>query len=92
MAVPHAESTAAIAHRLKATREALGFDKQSDFAKQLGLDKSSYNLFENGKRRLTNAVALRLRRKFGISLDWLYCGDVSSLPNKITSKLGAVAA
>lgn len=92
MAVPQAESTAAISYRLKATREALGFSKQIDFAKALGLDKSSYNLFENGQRRLTIAVAQRLRRKFGISLDWTYCGDASQLPSKIIAKLGTLAA
>lgn len=92
MAVPNAESTAAIARRLKATREALGFSTQHEFATALGVDRSSYNLFENGKRRLTNDVALKMRRKFNISLDWIYCGEASQLPVGLTAKLGSVAA
>lgn len=92
MAVAHAESTAAIARRLKATREALGYPTQNEFAKALGVDRSSYNLFENGKRRLTNDVALKMRRKFGISLDWIFCGEVSQLPVGLIAKLGSVAA
>lgn len=92
MADPHAESTEAIARRLKATRDALGFQQQTDFAKALGIHKSTYNLFESGERRITITVAQRLRRKFGISLDWIYAGDAAQLPAHIITKLAPLAA
>lgn len=92
MAEPNLESNEAIARRLKATREALGFDQQNEFAKTLGLAPSSYNLFETGQRRMTLSAATRLRRRFGVSLDWIYCGDASALPAHLVKKLAPLAA
>ncbi len=53
-----------IARRLIALRKRLGFEKQSDFAKEIGLEKSSYNPFEtrrtpsHAKRRATHPAAI----------------------------------
>lgn len=86
------ESNQAIGRRLKATREALGYEQQNEFAKTLGLAASSYNLFETGQRRITLTSAQRMRRRFGVSLDWVYCGDASALPSHLMKKLAQLAA
>jgi transcriptional regulator with XRE-family HTH domain len=77
-----------IARRLIALRKKLGFEKQADFAKAIGLEKSSYNPFETGERPLTLNAARRIRRRFGISLDWLLFGDLGQPSQNIAIELG----
>lgn len=81
-----------IASRLVATREALDFDSQAEFAKEIGLTKTKYNPFETGKRRITIDAAKAIRSKFAIPLDWIYCGDPSRLPVEVYRKLRRRAA
>lgn len=69
-----------IIQRLIAARLKLGFEKQSDFAKALGVGKNVYNPFEKGTRPITLDVARRIRKRFGISVDWLLFGDIGQ-PN-----------
>ncbi len=80
--MPQEESKDAIAARLKATRLALGFDRQSQFAKALGSEVTAqrWNNYESGRDRLTLNVALIICRKFPqVTLDWLFRGDRSTL-------------
>ena len=80
------------ATRLVATREALGFAKQSDFCREIGVEKNVYNPFEKAKRPITIAVARKIKRRFGISLDWTLDGDSDLLPAHLYRKLGQIAA
>jgi DNA-binding XRE family transcriptional regulator len=75
------------AGRLRATRLALNHTKQNKFAQILGVDKSSYNLMEKGKRPVTLDVGRALYEKFGISLDWLFEGNAAQLPSHLITKL-----
>lgn len=68
-----------ISNRLAALREKLGLD-QVAFAKSLGIEKNTYNAYERGKRPLTIETAKKIRRRYGISVDWLLFGDVGQ-PN-----------
>lgn len=86
------ESLSEIANRLKMTREALGFEAQIDFCKEIGVEHNIYNPFEKGKRRITLDVAKKIKKRFGIPLDWVYCADPAQLPAKIYRKLAAKAA
>lgn len=79
-----------IARRLVRTREALGLS-QIAFCGQIGVEKNVYNPFEKGHRRITLDVALKIRARFGVSLDWIYCGDVAHLPVELYQKLAAAA-
>lgn len=90
--LPMAESVKDIARRLVETREALGFQSQVDFCREIGVEKNVYNPFEKGKRRITIDVALKIRRRFGIPIDWVFCGDPAALPANIYRKLGRSAA
>ena len=78
-----------ISARLKALRIALGYKHQNAFATELGIEKNTYNPFENGKRPLTFEVACRIRRRFGISVDWLFFGDMGQVSNDILLKIGS---
>lgn len=68
-----------IANRLAALREKLGLD-QAAFAKALGIEKNTYNAYERGKRSLSIETAKKIRRRYGISVDWLLFGDIGQ-PN-----------
>ena len=75
------------AKRLVRTRLALGYMTQSAFAEQLGIGSPQYSVFESGKRRISLGVALLIWEKFGVSLDWIYCGDAAGLPAALYKKL-----
>lgn len=68
-----------ISNRLAALREKLGLDQKS-FAESLGIEKNTYNAYERGKRPLTIETAKKIRRRYGISVDWLLFGDIGQ-PN-----------
>lgn len=75
-----------IGARLKATREAFGLNGTA-FAKPAGIDQNRYSQYETGKRTLTMTAALALCRVYGLTLDWLFRGDISGLPHAIAIKL-----
>lgn len=77
---------AAIGERLRVTREALGLD-QRGLCRAVDVGESSYNQFEKGSRPLTIGPALKLCRRFGLTLDWLYRGDPSGLPVRLVEQL-----
>lgn len=87
-----ADSLTDISKRLELTRLALGFDSQVEFCKAIRVQKNLYNPFEKGKRRISLAIAMKIRRKFGISLDWIYFGDPGNLPTNLTRKIESLAA
>lgn len=89
---PMAETVKDIAKRLVQTREALGFPNQVDFCAAIDVAKNVYNPFEKGRRRISVDIALKIRRKFSIPLDWIYCGDSSQLPAKLDRKINRTAA
>ena len=68
-----------VANRLVALREKLQQD-QKTFAHSLGIEKNTYNAYERGKRPLTIETAKKIRKKYGISTDWLLYGDLGQ-PN-----------
>lgn len=77
-----------IAARLKALRLELGYKHQNAFAEELGIEKNTYNPFETGKRPLTFEVACKIRNRFGISVDWLFFGDMGHASNDILLRIG----
>lgn len=80
-----------IANRLIRTRIALGFESQADFCAQIDVQKHVYNPFEKARRRISLDVALKIRDRFGIPLDWTYCGDASRIPAGLFKKISRAA-
>ena len=78
-----------IGKRLKALRLALDIPTQVAFAKELGIEKNTYNPFEKGTRELTFETACLIRKKFRIPIDWLFWGDDEEIPYHIKVKLEA---
>lgn len=77
-----------VAGRLRALQKELGFKTQTAFAEALGIDKSTYSLYVNGHRPLTFETALLIRKQWGISLDWMFFGDLGMAPQSLMLKVG----
>ncbi len=80
-----------IAKRLKALRKELGYKTQVEFAAKLGIDKSTYNLYETATRPLTFETACLIRREFGIPVDWLFFGDMQPSALQTIARIGALS-
>ena len=77
-----------IAGRLEALRVELNIGTQDKFAEEIGLSKSTYSLIKNGKRNLSFETACLMKDKWGISIDWLFYGDVQQSAAQIMTKIG----
>lgn len=75
-----------IGDRLRAVREALELS-QTDISRAIGVRANTYNQWENGKRLIDPLVASRLCDQFGVTMDWIYRGNMSSLPQHLAAKL-----
>jgi transcriptional regulator with XRE-family HTH domain len=63
-----------IGERLKQVRQKAGL-KQKEMAALFGLKMPGYNRIERDKVKLTLDHLITLKKKFGISLDWLITGE-----------------
>ena len=61
-------------------------------ARELDLLKNEYNPFETGSRRITLDAALILKARYGVPLDWVYCGDRLGVSAEILDKWRKIAA
>lgn len=77
-----------IGNRLEALRKELGFKTQDAFAEKLGIDKSTYSSIKNGKRNLSFETACMIRKTWGISVDWLFFGDLQQSAIQVMAKIG----
>lgn len=75
-----------IGARLKALRLALGMS-QVEFYTLAGIAQNAYSQYESGERLLTLPQAIKIREKFGVTLDWLFQGDVSGMPHALAAKI-----
>ena len=75
-----------VGDRLRAVREALELS-QSDVARAIDVRANTYNQWEHGKRLIDPLVASRLCDQFGVTMDWIYRGNMSSLPQHLAAKL-----
>jgi len=55
---------------------------QAEFCRQIGVQKNAYNPFERGYRLITVATALKIKQRFGVSLDWIY-GTIEASPSPV---------
>ena len=82
----HIRSAQDIGARLRHTREALGLN-QREFALRVDLKENRYNQYETGVRPLTIEAALGICEQYGVTLDWLYRGDRSTLPHRLAIEI-----
>ena len=71
-------SAAAIGARLRSFRDMLGLT-QHTFAKRAGLTQQALAQYESGKRKPAVDIAAALCDTYGLTLDYIYRGDVRGL-------------
>jgi transcriptional regulator with XRE-family HTH domain len=82
------KSPADIGRRIAALRLAL--DKnQSAFAALVGLTQPALNNYERGLRRPELDKAMLIVARTGVTLDWLYLGERSGLPQRLLELIAA---
>lgn len=80
-----------IGHRLRLLREALGL-KPAEMADRLGIERTYWSRFENGKRPVTETTAALLADRFGVTLDFLILGKWQGVPMDLAERMRAVDA
>lgn len=73
-----------IGRRLRVIRSFIDLT-QGELGKVTGISQSEYSMFETGERQITVKAANEMCDAFNITLDWIYRGDISSLPRDILS-------
>ena len=79
-----------VAKRLILTRDALN-RTAAEICREIGCKPNRWSQYESGERRITLEIAERLCDKYGLTLDWIYRGDPSGLPQRLDIKERKVA-
>lgn len=79
-------SPKAIGNRLRFLREAKGVKHQTVMAKIVGASQSRYSNWENGIGVIPVEFAVKICSLTGATLDFIYIGNVSSLPMHLASR------
>ena len=66
--------------------------QQQELAKQINVAKSTLAGYESGERPLTMESARRLRKRFGVTLDWLLFGDMQAAAQALMLEIGPAPA
>ena len=82
----HEDHIEAVAARLGRVREILELTKK-EFAEKAELSEQVYGPFENAKRELSLSAAKKLRKTYGLSLEFIYFGKIDDLPHRIATAL-----
>lgn len=92
--MPRPDSNDAIGARLRAIRIAYGYSQgqiremsQAEFARLCDIGAAAWNNAETGDNRIGLDSALKVRRKTGISLDYIFTGDERGLPHALAIEL-----
>jgi len=85
-AAPDPTSLGEIAKRLILLRKSLG-NTQQTMADLIGTSPQAWGNYESGIRRIRVDEGLRLCSALGVTLDWIYRGNMSQLPIELGEKL-----
>jgi len=81
-----------VGKRLTLTRLALGFENQKDFYVATRLGASAYSMWESGDSFPRVEHMMLLCQQFGLTLDWIYRGDLSNVSYSLAVKIREQAA
>lgn len=87
-----ARSLKDIAARLVLTEQALQVTA-AELCRATGIAPNAWSQFKNPekKRRITVDAAFKLKDQYGVTLEWLYDGDISSLPSRLANRIRRAA-
>ena len=83
-----------IAKRLEITQRALG-KKAADIARETSITATEWSQYLNPdkyKRRITLEHAFELQDNYGATIQWIYDGDISTLPDGLSRKVRKLMA
>lgn len=72
--------------RMRISREALGFSPTT-IGRLLGIPSSTWHNYEAGIRRISVEQMFKLKTRTGLTFEWIYEGDIMSLPPEIRDKI-----
>jgi DNA-binding XRE family transcriptional regulator len=75
--------------RLKLTREALGYTSAAVAAAGIGVSENTYTMWERGDRYPNAINLMKIKRAFGVTVDFLYFGDRQGLASDLVRLLNA---
>ena len=78
--------------RLRATREALGYPTAREFATLTGVTEDALSAWERGRNLVRQDYVRRLKRRFGVTFEWIFDGDASSLPHSLYNQIHGLAS
>lgn len=88
------DSAKAVGERLRLIRIAYGVVQgekaelgQSEMARRCDIGVQAWNMAENGHNRIGIDNAMRLSRKTGVSLDYIYFGQGAGLPHALAVEI-----
>ena len=84
--LPAAADRREVGRRIRATRQALGMSQKAVYEK-LGISKQTYNNHDTGYSRPSIEDGIRISRLFGVSLEWIYLGEIRNVPHELAIKL-----
>ena len=76
--------------RLELFRKALG-KRQVDLANEHGWSQQKWGQWENGKRNPNTSDMIELAERYGVTLDYIYRGDMARLPEWMEKRIRALA-
>ena len=79
-----------IAARLRVIRSIEGLE-QRPFAEGAGLKHTQYKNWESGAYRISLDGALALREHYGVTLEYIYLGEVESLPRSWRQDVSSIS-
>lgn len=82
-------SAMSVGERLRITRLALKLT-QKGMAHPLSVSRAAYTMYETGTRVPPWNIAIELCEKWGLTLDWIYMGDLSGLPAYLVERINRV--
>ena len=86
------ESLEAIAYRLELTHAALDRGNQAAFASSIGVPPQAWTNYIKARDRISVDTALRMCRRYSITLDWVYRGSTYGMPAELVQRIEKVVA
>jgi hypothetical protein len=80
----------AVARRLRALQQAAGNGEpipHQDMALHAGCELGAWQMYQSGAREFPFENAVRLKERFGVTLDWIYANDARHNPPALQAKL-----
>lgn len=81
-------TTKDVSERLRQLRAALGLN-QAQLCRRSGIETNAWNNYEKSRNRISVDHAIKLKRTFGVTLDWIYHGDLSGVRSDIAEKISS---